>query len=333
MLPTRSPVDASTDDGLTRATLGRRTFLRALWAAGAAGALGLTWRAFADPPATRFNLAAPTSPFFDVQQIVLHEQFRIVQSFGFDNVNRRLFIAQLQDDSDGNDLCINQVDFDGTLIGYMHVPDAGHGVSIGVEAVGDESYLWTEARSSSPAAEGRGTALQRFAFRSGERPRDAQILLPGSDNITCATDAEAERLLIRQYVDDVAEYTLYDLAAARDGDFSQPLAPAIRPTIAGTFQGYTFAGDYLYVWTGGRHDDPQDPEPVDSALTSLDLRTGAVIQDHVPDRAGSDLPFREPEGMATYRTEDGRLRLCFGLASRDDGVRVVSIFSKDELVA
>jgi hypothetical protein len=333
MLPTGSPADASTDDdGLTRSTLGRRTFVKALWAAGAAGSLGLTWRAFADPPATRFDLAAPTSPFFDVQQVVLHEQFRILQSFGFDNANRRLFMAQLQDDSDGNDLCINQVDFDGTLLGYMHVPEAGHGVSIGVEPVGDESYIWTEARSSSPAAEGRGTALQRFAFRSGERPSDAQIFLPGSDDITCATDAEAERLLIRRYVGDVAEYTLYDLDAARDGDFSQPLAPVMRPTIDGTFQGYTFAGDYLYVWTGGRRDDRQDPEPFDSALTSFDLRTGAVVQDHVPVRAGSDLPFREPEGMATYLGEDGRLRLCFGLASREEGLRVTSIFSKDELV-
>ncbi len=314
------------------ATLGRRTLFKALWTAGAAGALGLTYRALAEPPATRFDLAAPTSPFFGVQQTVLHEKFRILQSFGFDNANRRLFIAQLQDGSDGDDLCVSQVDHDGTLLGYMHVPDAGHGVSIGVEPVGDESYLWTEARSSSPSAKGRGTALQRFAYRSGGQPRDAQIFLPDSDNITCATDADSERLLVRRDVDGVPEFMVYDLAAARDGDFSQPSAPALRPTIHGTFQGYTLAGDYLYVLTGSRRDDPEDPEDPDSALSSFDLRTGAVVQDQVPVHVGRDLPFREPEGMATYRTQDGQLRLCFGLASRDEELRVVSIFSKDELV-
>lgn len=282
-----------------------------------------------EPPATRFDLSAPTSPFFDVQGTVLHEKFRIMQSFAFDNANRRLFIAQLQDGSDGNDLCISQIDHDGTLLGYMHVSDAGHAVSIGVEPVGDDSYLWTEARSSVPAAEGRGTALQRFAFRSGERPRDAQIFLPDSDNITCATDPDSERLLVRRHVDGVAEYTVHALAAARDGDFSRPSAPAIRPTIDGTFQGYTFSGDYLYVLTGSRQDDAAD---IDSALSSFDLRTGAVVQDHVPVRVGGDLPFREPEGMAVHRTEDDRLRLCFGLASREESLRVASIFYKDELV-
>jgi hypothetical protein len=158
------------------------------------------------------------------------------------------------------------------------------------------------------------------------------VFLPGSDNITCATDPDSERLLVRRYVDGVAEYTVHDLAAARNGDFSRPSAPAIQPKIDGTFQGYTFSGDYLYVLTGGRHDDPGDPEEPDSALSSFDLRTGAVVQDHVPVRVARDLPFREPEGMAIYRTEDGQLRLCFGLASREEPLRLASIFYKDELV-
>ncbi len=282
-----------------------------------------------EPEATRFDLAGATSPFFDVQGTVLHEEFRIMQSFAFDNANRRLFVAQLQDGSDGNDLCINQVDRDGSVLGFMHVPDAGHGVSFGVEPVGDDSYLWTEARSSRPAAEGRGTALQRFAFRSGERPDDARVFLPGSESITCATDPGAERLLVRRRVDGVAEYTVHELADAREGDFSRPSADPVRPEIEGTFQGYTFSGDHLYVLTGSRQDDPGE---VDSALSSFDLRTGAVVQDRVPVRVGGDLPFREPEGMAVHRTEDEQLRLCFGLASREGPQRVANIFYKDALV-
>lgn len=264
-----------------------------------------------------------------MQRTVLHEERRISQSFAFDNVNRRLFVAQLQNRTDGNDLCISQLELDGTLAGYMHVPDAGHGVSIGVEPVGDASYLWTEALSSSPAAEGRGTALQRFEFRSGEPPTDATLYLEGSEQITCATDEDSDRLLVRKRVDGMAEYTVHDLAAARKGDFSDPSWPGIRPNTSGTFQGYAFSGDYLYVLTGTRRDDPADP---DSALSCFDLSTGELVQDSVPELVARDLPLREPEGMAVHRTRDGRLRLCFGLASSEKDVRYANIFCKDVLV-
>ncbi len=206
----------------------------------------------------------------------------------------------------------------------MHVPNAGHGVSFGVEPVGDVTYLWTEARSSEPAAEGRGTALQRFAFRNGEQPQDAQLHLTGSDTVTCATDPDSERLLVRRQVDDEFTYTVHDLAAAREGDFSSPSWPAVRPSIDGTFQGYAFAGKHLYVLTGGRQEDPDD---IDSTLSSYDLSTGEAVQGPVPVRAGRNLPFREPEGVAIYKTDDD-LRLCFGMASREEPQRYANLYYK-----
>lgn len=310
--------------------ISRRTLLKSLGAAGAVGALGVAGlEVLEERPASRFDLTVPSSPLHGVQRTVLHEAHRVSQSFAFDNVNRRVFVAQLQDRTDGNDLCISQLDLHGTLVGYMHVPDAGHGVSIGVEPVGDVSYLWTEAVSSLPASKGRGTALQRFAFRSGQEPTQAQTYLTGSENVTCATDPTSQRLLVRRHIDGDAEFTVHDLAAARDGDFSRPSMPGIRPRTDGTFQGYAFFGDYLYVLTGSGHDDPAD---IDSALSSFDLRTGKVIQDHVPETVSSELPLREPEGMAVYRTGNGRHRLCFGLASTQDNVRFANFFYKDVLV-
>jgi len=305
--------------------LRRRTVLKALAAAGVVGASGLTWQALTRSPA-RFDLAGPSSPLYDLQGTLLHEEHRIMQSFAFDNANRRLFIAQIQDDSDGNDLCINHVGFDGQLLGSMHLPDAGHGVSFGVEPVGDVTYLWTEARSDEPAYEGRGTALQRFAFRDGREPQDAQVHLTGSKNITCATDPDSERLLVRREVDDEFTYTVHELGAAREGDFSEPVWPAVRPAVDGTFQGYGFAGRHLYVLTGSRQDDPDE---IDSALSAFDLSTGEVLQDQVPVRAGRDLPFREPEGVAVQRTDGGALRLCFGMASREEPQRLANLYYLD----
>ncbi len=314
------------------ARVSRRTLLRGAAAVGALGwlgAAGVGARELLAPEGNRFDLAAPSHAFGPVQRTVLHETFRVLQSFTFDNVNRRLFVAQVQGGKDGNDLCINQLDRHGTLVGYMHLPNVGHGVSIGVEPVGSTSYLWTEAESSQPAEKGRGTALQRFAFRSGERPQDARVYLRGSDNITCATDADGERLLVRQHFDGEDEFQVHDLAAAREGDFSQPLTPPVRSETDGTFQGYTFFGDHLYVLTGGVHENPED---IDSTLSCFDLRTGELVQGPVPELVRPDLPLREAEGMAVYRTPDGTPRLCWGYASAQESVRLVNIFYKDVLL-
>lgn len=324
----RSGAAKPADEAATPRLVSRRALLGTLAAAGALGGLGVTARELLEPEATRFDVTAPSRAFGPVQRTVLHETYQVSQSFGFDNVNGRLFVVQVQGGTDGNDLCISQLDRNGTLVGYMHVPDAGHGVSIGVEAVGETSYLWTEANSSLPAKKGRGTALQRFAFRNGEEPKDARTYLAGSNNVTCATDADSERLLVRQHFDG-DEFQVHDLATAREGDFSKPLTRPIRPDTERSFQGYAFHENYLYLLNGGFHEDPAD---IDSALSCFDLNTGEAVQRQVLQLVARDLPFREPEGMAVYRTEDGSPWLCFGLASTQESVRFANIFYKDSLV-
>lgn len=190
---------------------------------------------------------------------MLHESHHVMQGFAFDNVNRRLFMVQAQNGTSGDDLCINQVSFSGEQQGWMHLNGAGHGVSIGVEAVGTASYIWMECDSDS--------ALAHFP------------------------------------------------------------QPALSDT-AVTFQGYTIYGQYLYTLDGTGHDDPAD---IDSYVTRIDMNTGTV-KSRALTKAGSTLTYREPEGMAVYRTAAGETRLFLGFGSRDGIDRYANIFHKNVLI-
>lgn len=321
-----------------RLLLSRRSLLKAGGATVAAGALGLAGLGFAAPasaalPSSQyFDLSQPSYDFFPNRNRPLHGSHHAMQGFTFDNVNRRLFVIQQRDGSTGDDLCVNQLDWDGNVVGYMNLENAGHGVSIGVEAVGTSSYLWTEANSDASDDSGRGTALQRFKFVSGQTPTSVRKFFTGSDNVTCATDPVNNRILIRRSVSGHMQFTAYSLTAASAGDFSSPLAQINMPSVPGTFQGYTFYGKYLYVLTGDGHANSDD---IDSKISCIDLNTGAIVQNSVLTRAGSTLVWREPEGMAVYKTTAGNVKLFFGFASRpsvDSIDRYANIFYKDALI-
>jgi hypothetical protein len=325
----------------TAGLLGRRDLFKAAALGAVLGGSGsLVAPASATTPASAVTDQEEASPYFDLRHpsspvllgARLHEAHRIMQSFGFDNVNQRLFLAQLQNATSGDDLCISELDLQGNLLGSMHLEGAGHGVSIGVEAVGPRSFLWTETRSSAKDSGGRGTALQRFEFVSGSAPADAQTFLAGSAVITCAVDQLHSQLLVRRLVDGRMELSVHDLTAAGQGDFSYPLSRVSVPgQVAGVFQGYALHGDHVYVLTGKGHVDPQE---IDSRISCIDVHTGRLVQD-VRTFAGRSLLWREPEGMAVHLAPDGRARLCFGLASHhpaDPGVRLANIYAKDVLV-
>lgn len=314
--------------------LSRRALLRAGGGFAASAALFGTGVALAGPAAA----AVPDSPYFDIGKksydlfrgAMLHESHHVMQGFTFDNVNRRLFIAQIRNGSSGDDLCVNQVDFHGNLIGAMHLDGAGHGVSIGVEPVGTDSYIWMECDSDRTDTDGRGTALARFKFVNGATP-SPQKFLTGSKTITCATDPVYQRIAVRRNEGGVMHYSVYSLADAAAGDFSAPLTRFAQPPLGEVFQGYTIYGKYLYTLDGSGHADPAD---IDSYVTRIDMNTGTV-EDRELTRAGGTLVYREPEGMAIYRTVAGEPRLFLGFASRDtlDGInRYANIFYKNVLV-
>ena len=300
-----------------RTSPSRRTLLGLGLGAGVAAAAGarLPSPARADvPDSPRFVLDATAHDWYDTQSHLLHESHHAQQGMTYDQQNQRLFISQIQNGSSGDDLCINQVDRSGKVQGWMRVPDAGHGVSIGVESVGADSYIWMEADSSDPGNSGRGTALQRFRFVDGTEPSDAEKFLTGSDNVTCATDPVNDRMVVRRWIDGRANFSTHRMVDAAQGDFSQPLSRCLMPTgIPGPGQGYAFLGRYLYHYSGSGHEDPAD---IDSAITCIDLNTGEIVAGPVTVTAGSDLMFREPEALAVCE-QDGQPRLLFGFCSHD----------------
>lgn len=299
---------------------------------GAAAALPAPLASASVPASQRFDLSQPSYPRFS--SISLHETHHAMQGMAYDNVNRRLYIAQMQNGSDGDDLCINELTIDGVLTGYMLVSNAGHGVSIGVEPVGTSSYIWMEYDSDEHSSDGRGTELARFKFVSGTTPSSVKTFLSGSKTITCATDPVNNRLLVRRNEGGTMYYSLFSLTDAAAGKFTSPLAHFAQPTLGDgsvTFQGYTFLGDYLYTLDGTGHEDPAD---IDSYVTAIDMNTGKVVQRFLTD-AGKSLFFREPEGMMVYKTVDDNLRLCFGFASRPSMsslTRYASVYYKDVLI-
>lgn len=312
---------------------------RRLLAAGgslAAAAIGgvLTGRpAAADVPASqRFDLTQPSLDLFRNQPLF---QGTVMQSFTFDNVNRRLFVAQLMNGgtSDANgDLCITQLDFSGNQLGHMFLTGFGHGVSIGVEPVGSASYLWTEVDS----VNARGTQLARFPFSNGQTLDHTSSVLqkhqpiPGVDTVTCATDPINDRLVMRYRSDGAFRFAAYAIADVRDGVYDRVLADIAQPGGLGTFQGYAVYGQYVYMLDGEAYSDT-NPPPGNAHVSSVDLNGGGSFT-RVATNAGGSLDYREPEGMAVYRTVAGETRLFLGFASGSSGARQANIFYKNVLV-
>ncbi|MFJ4907549.1 teichoic acid biosynthesis protein C [Streptomyces sp. NPDC093249] len=349
---------------------------------------GATGAALALPPSKLIRVEGNTGPAYFREKAV--QRGTVIQSLGFDNVNRRLYFAQLiggglqltgesapvpaaTRDLHG-DLAITEWTLgpdtaegagSASLTGHMYLRGFGHGVGIGVEPSGSGTYLWTEVDAVQDTEEGtsRGRRLCRFKFSSSHTPLDATSTslqkftpVPGSVNNTAGVDPLNNRLVVRYSLNGM-RYRIFDLAAARAGDFGAPLAEIAEPAVQidrdlygkPSFQGYAVAGQYLYMLHGNSygytqdHDgDPSTPKIVISPpgvgnthLTSVDLNTGQIIRTF-HSKAGYTLPFREPEGLAVQipkASEPQVFRLCMGFASGDTpGQRTASVYYKDSLI-
>lgn len=282
----------------------------------------------------QFDLTKPSYDLF--RSKTLHDN-TVQQGFAFDSVNKRLFVSQLRDgtkDTSG-DLCITELDFSGKQLGYMYLTGFGHGVSFGAQAEGSSTYLWTETDVDSG---GYGQKLGRFKFVTGttlsKTSSALKVLQPvaAATQHTCAIDPVTNRLIVRYQLSDGKHIAVYDLAAATKGDFSKPLATFRQPAFKSaspTFQGYTAYGEYLYVLTGTSY--TASGNKVNSQITSINLNTGAVSEGPILTSAGSTLSYREPEGLAIYKTDAGQIRLFLGFASGVVGDRRSNIFYKNVL--
>lgn len=287
------------------------------------------------PASDRFEL---TKPSYDLFRHVSLKAGTVQQSFAFDNKNRRLFVIQRKDGAatDSGHLSVTQLDFSGKYLGYMHLNGFGHGVAFGAEAVGDATYLWTEADASSSS--GYGTKLTRFKYANGKTLSNSDKSLPkfnpisGGTGYTCTIDTVNNRLVVR-YSKSGRRIAVFDLKAASDNDFSKPLADVAIPkldTLTDVFQGYAAYGQYLYLLTGESYE--ANGGVVDSQLATIDMNTGKVVQKPTLTKAGKTLSFREAEGMAIYQTAAGEVRLFLGFASGKGGDRRSNLFYKNALV-
>ncbi|GEB61096.1 hypothetical protein GCM10017674_06900 [Streptomyces gardneri] len=248
--------------------LNRRTFLSlsgvtALSVAGIGAGAGPASAADGLPASPLIRVEGNTGPAY-FREVAVHEG-TVIQSIGFDNVNRRLYYAQLigggrqlagesaplsggTRDLHG-DLAITEwtlgadaADGGGTgrITGYMYLRGFGHGVGFGVEPSGTSTYLWTEVDAVQDTANetSRGRRLCRFKFASSSTPLDATSTslqkftpVPGSVNNTASIDPINNRLVVRYSLNGM-HYRIYDLAKARAGDFGTPLAEIAEPAIS-----------------------------------------------------------------------------------------------------
>jgi receptor-binding protein len=302
---------------LDQIRLSRRGVFRAGAAVGA-GALGsgllATGTANATlPPSPEFDLGATPQHLFGPK--ILNETHHSMQGFTFDDVNRRLFIVQPENGGSGSDLVINQVSASGAVLGAMTIRGAGHGVSIAAEPVGDITYIWVECDVDQNNGDGRGTALARVQFKNIVRTsiaNDAKFFT-GSDTITAAVDPVNKRLMVRRKENGSFYLSVWPLSKAREGNAADRLVHVKQPSYSRTFQGYTFYGQYAYLWYG---DGQTNPDNINSTIRTVDLNTGEFTRDPAVTRAGESLVYREPEGMAIHRMDSGDLALFFGFASR-----------------
>ena len=279
----------------------------------------------------------------------------VLQSFAVDNVNKHVYVVQLmasgqqlpgesapvsgaQRDRNG-DLTLTKLNQNGEIVGHMFLKGFGHGVQIGVEPVGDQAYLWTEIDSVTEGNSGWGTQLARFLFEDGKIVTSASSdiekyrLIEGVDRTTVNIDQAHGLLTMRYRQDGSFRFGVFDLDQVKRGNYTR-LADVNQPAV-GTFQGFSSYGGYLYLLEGNSYGSNGSVAPIGNTyITAVDLKTGEVIDKELI-QAGSELSFREPEGMSIRipnMKHPHKAELVFGFATAFTPSRLASMFTIDHLL-
>ena len=288
----------------------------------------------------RFDLDVPSWLFLREKAI---RESTVMQSLAFDDSNGVLYVAQVMQAgrqltgesapvsgtrrAEHGDLAISRLSYAGQLLSWMYLRGFGHGVAIGVESVGPDSYLWVETASVPRAVDGvgYGTRVGRVRFVPGgvvSYPSTAiEVHQPvsGATEVSVSLDALNRTLLVRCLAGGAYRYNVYGLDAFRARNY-QPLHSAVETGISDVFQGHAHFFDQVYRLEGRSGGVTAAPTHV----SCFDLPTGTMVQRSVTE-AGRTLTFREPEGMAI---QGGPPRLHFGFANGPAGARNVSVYYK-----
>lgn len=321
--------------------LSRRTFLGAAGGVSlalGANLLGGATASAAVPAVGSFDLTAGSSSFLEGK--LTADTHHTMQSFCFDPNNQRLFTIAQPNGGTTGELAVTRMSYSGTVNGHMSLGKLGHGVSMGAERSGTDTYLWTEWDYDASTDRGRG--IQRFKFVDGATSasptyRGNPTADEGGVNVTPSVDHWNRLLALKYAAGGQSRFRVYDLDRASAGDFSQVLLQCTQPTLAGTFQGWTIFGSYAYLLCGEAYSST-NPKPGNTTLSKLNLASGQFEQTTVHSNAFGSMVSREPEGMAGYIKDGGEHRLYFGFvghsgatsSTQPDGIdRPISIAYKN----
>lgn len=343
-MPNRHPLDGA---------FSRRRLLAGSGGMAAVATLGLLplgrdtrWALFPGPDAAeqspRFDLGGKVTTV--VRNQALHDG-SVMQSCAFDPVHNHVYTLQVahtdgHDEADGN-LTVTRLDLSAAARGssadrqWMRLLGFGHGCSMAVEVDGDDVYLWTEVdskpRHDPGGPTGRGTKIARFAFDNGATLHtDSSKLkkhqpVSGATQFTPGIDPVNNRIYLRYYKDDAFRVAVFDLDDVKNGDYGAPVyhdvpIPSLKiPGGDGTRlpQGWAVLGRYGYFLTGaGEKKGGTTPDP--PRIICFDLADKAKVRQDVKVTAGSDLDYREPEGLAIWLphgADADHARLTLGFAS------------------
>ncbi|WP_405851363.1 hypothetical protein OG361_01120 [Streptomyces sp. NBC_00090] len=279
------------------------------------------------------------------------------QAIATDTVNGHVFVLQVESAAtipQGN-MYLNRIDrLTGKVTGSMQLKGFGHGLSMGAEPVGTDTYLWTEVGPLHVTMEDGevkatfGKAVTRFLFEPGTVldgnliPQERKFTPPGSTSGTGPfLDPVNNQLCVMYHKSGKRHFTRYDPAAAAAGSwvpvgttFVMPAGEDVTPDVPSSpyplettlvSQGFAVLGDVLYAYQWAPYDKVNNPTTVPSAypgiafLTSYSWTTGARLDRQVVTNADG-LTWREPEGVAVeVDPATAETRLLFGFSNTVPG--------------
>lgn len=254
------------------------------------------------------------------------------QAIATDPVNGHVFVLQMESaaTTPAGNMYLNRIDRKtGKLTGSMYLTGFGHGISMGAQPVGTQTYLWTEVGPVYPndgVSNSFGTAVTRFPFVSGatldqaDVPAAKKFCPPGGRSTGPSVDLAGNTLTIVYIKSGVRCFTRYDLAKAANDEWVEVGETFTLPAGAETgltFQGFTTLNGVLYIYQWKK--DPVTTYPGTSFITSYSLDTKAKLDAQVV-TAADGLQRREPEGLAVeIDPETAETRLLFGFSDTVPG--------------
>ncbi|NGP45247.1 Tat pathway signal sequence domain protein [Bacillaceae bacterium SIJ1] len=316
--------------------------------------------ALAMPPIEQSKMFDLTSEDTElIREKALHNN-TVIQSFAFDHVNKHIYTVQLmaggqqlpdedepvsgRDRDFRGDLTLTKLNLQGEIEGHMFLKEFGHGVSIGIETEGDNTFIWTETDAiSNDGKHGWGSKLARFPFEDGQilhadNPQLEKFeLIPDVDRTTVNIDMAYGNLTMRYRENGQFNFAVFPLDQVKQHN-DTPIYNVAQPSGLGTFQGFASYGRFLYLLEGNAYGKGDSEKPTgNTKITIVDLADGSVVDQHLIS-AGSDLRFREPEGMSIYLPNPNtpnRAMLTLGFAStvsETNSAKLASIYGYDQLI-